>query len=54
MLFKMPQLLVLPIQLVISILYRLLRFLNDGTYVQIAVLANGYCASTLSAFSIAE
>ena len=31
----------------------MLRFLNDGTYVQIAVTANGYCTSTLKSFDIA-
>lgn len=29
-----------------------LRFLNDGTYVQIAVTAQGYCSSTLRAFDL--
>ena len=29
-----------------------LRFLNDGTYVQIAVNAQGYCSSTYKAFNL--
>ena len=32
--------------------YRCLRFLSDGTYVQIAITAKGYCSSTLRAFDL--
>ena len=35
-----------------TILCRLLRFLSDGTYVQIAISGRGYCHSTLKAFDL--
>lgn len=39
-------------QMVLSPLFSFLRFLNDGTYVQIAVAGTGYCSSASRAFNI--
>lgn len=38
--------------MVLKILFSFLRFLNEGTYVQIAVNGTGYCGSTMKAYSI--
>lgn len=48
----MLELHLLPLQMVHLLLYSFLRFLNDGTYVQIAVEGTGYCGSTSKAYNI--
>ena len=52
MLFQIPSLCLLHLQLVFIHLSSFLRFLNNGTYVQIAVNAQGYCSSALKAYEI--
>lgn len=49
---KMFELHLLPFQMVHLLLFSFLRFLNDGTYVQIAVEGTGYCGSTSKAYNI--
>jgi len=48
----MPQLLILCVQNVFLLVCSFLRFLSDGTYVQIAITAKGYCSSTFRAFDL--
>lgn len=43
---------VLYLPVVIVRLFSFLRFLSDGTYVQIAISARGYCYSTFRAFDL--
>lgn len=38
--------------MVLGLVFSFLRFLNEGTYVQIAVTAQGYCRSTLRAYDL--
>lgn len=52
MLPQVPQRTLLHFQMVNVALFSFLRFLNDGTYVQIAITAQGYCSSTLRAFDL--
>lgn len=48
----MPELFALHLQMVLLMLFSFLRFLNDGTYVQIAINGSNYCTSTYKAFDI--
>lgn len=47
-----PRLHFLHIPVVSRLLVSFLRFLNDGTYVQIGVTGKGYCRSALKSFSL--
>jgi|JI6StandDraft_1071083.scaffolds.fasta_scaffold598395_2 hypothetical protein len=38
--------------MVLPDLFSFLRFLNEGTYVQIAITAQGYCSSTMRAYDL--
>lgn len=49
---EMLELPLLPFQMVHLKGFSFLRFLNDGTYVQIAVDGSGYCSSTSKAYTI--
>ena len=49
---EIPQLPLLHLQMVPIPPCSFLRFLNDGTYVQIAVNAQGYCGSAYKAFNV--
>ena len=48
----MSQFHLLHLQMVKYVLCSFLRFLNDGTYVQIAIRGTGYCTSAHKAFNI--
>lgn len=48
----MLELHLLSVQMVHFLICSFLRFLNDGTYVQIAVEGTGYCGSTSKAYNI--
>lgn len=52
MLPQVPECSLLHFQMVNAMLFSFLRFLNDGTYVQIAISAQNYCSSTLRAFDL--
>ena len=52
MLLEMFKLFILHIQGVIFMIFRFLRYLNDGTYVQIAIRGDGYCTSASRAYHL--
>ena len=50
MLFEMSKLFFLRVQNVKMMVFSLLRYLNDGTFVQIAISGDTYCSSAYKAF----